>query len=481
MKKIIACLMMIVTTTAASGQREVSLSVYHDDFALVKDQRTLDLDGGVTEFRFTDVAATIDPTSVRFTSKDDPEARIVEQNFQFDLVEGPKLLGKYIDHSVSVLTQNNEVIEGTLLQANDDTIILKTTNGIQILIADQVAGVKLTELPEGLLTRPTLVWQIYAPEGGKQTIQLDYLAKQIKWAMNYNAVLAEDEKTLNLDGWVTLTNNSGTSFENAAVTLIAGSPTKPQKQEYPDWQYRPQLPPSFGIDYFRSLSPLAPGTQRGEETAETFGEYHLYRLPEKTNVNAGQVKQIKLIQARDVPVEKFYLYDGSKTRFIPFQKYIDPRFGLEENTKVNVILAIENRGDRNLGVALPPGLARIFKRDKDQSLEFVGEDKVPATSVDERVLLYIGDAFDLVGKRTQTNFNRISQSQIEETFEIELKNHKSEPVTILVIEKLYRGSNWQIRESSEKYQKLDSRTIRFDVSLNPDETRTIEYTVRYQW
>ena len=148
---------------------------------------------------------------------------------------------------------------------------------------------------------------------------------------------------------------------------------------------------------------------------------------------------------------------------------------------MNVVLSIENRADKNLGVALPPGLARIFKHDKDKSLEFVGEDKVPATARDERVLLYIGDAFDLVGERTQTDFKRLSNNVIEESFKIEVKNHKAEPVTIMVLEKMYRGSDWKIMQKSQNYQKLDARTIRFDVSLKPDETKTVEYRVRYQW
>jgi hypothetical protein len=161
--------------------------------------------------------------------------------------------------------------------------------------------------------------------------------------------------------------------------------------------------------------------------------------------------------------------------------YTNPSFGREGNKKINVVLALENRADRNLGIALPPGLVRIFKRDQDKSQEFIGEDKLPPTAVDERVLLYIGDAFDLTGTRTQTDFRRVSDRIIEEAFKIELKNHKKEPVTIMVIEKMYRGSFWEITENSAAYEKLNSRTVRFNVPLKPDETKTIEYRVRYTW
>jgi hypothetical protein len=470
MKTILTVTLLILTFAGiASAERELSLSVYNDNFALVKDGRVMVFQGGVNEFRFTDVAATIEPTSVRFRSLDDPEAKIVEQNFQFDLVGSRKLLEKYIDKPIEILTIKGDVLTGKLLRQEKQEIILQTEEGLRIVSAKQIAGIKLAQLPEGLLTRPTLLWQMYTAKAGEQKIQLDYLAKQIKWDMNYNAVLSENEKTLDIDGWVTLTNNSGTAFPDAAVTLIAGSPNQ-----------REQPRPSFGVEYLRSLSTLKPTTQRGEEISETFGEYHLYRLPKKTTVIASQIKQVKMIQARSVPVEKIYLYDGAQVRFVPYRTYTDPRFGQETNKKVNVLLSIENRADRNLGIALPPGLARIFKRDKDKSLEFIGEDKLPATAVDERVLLYIGDAFDLVGERTQTDFKQVSNRVIEEAFKIELKNHKTEPVTIMAIEKLYRWSDWKILESSQDYKKLDSRTIRFDVTLQPDETKTIEYRVRYQ-
>jgi hypothetical protein len=457
--------MMAAVTFA---DRKLSLSVYNDNFALVKDVRSMDLQKGVSEFRFTDVAATIEPTSVRFRSLSDPDARIVEQNYQFDLVNSSKLLNKYIDRKVEVLTLKGDLVTGKLLRPETDNLILQTDGGLKILSAKQIAGVKLADLPEGLLTRPTLMWQMYSPKGGSQDVQLDYLARQISWAMNYNAVLSEDEKSLDIDGWITLTNNSGTAFPNANITLLAGKPNRGEISTY-------------GVDYYRSLSSLAPTTQRGNETAESFGEYKLYRLHEKTSVNTGEIKQIKLIRAQNVAVEKIYLYDGSQVQFSPYQIYNDPDFGREGNKKVNVLLLLENRADKNLGVSLPPGLARIFKRDKDQSLEFVGEDKVPATAVDERVLIYIGDAFDLVGERTQTEFKRMTDRVVEESFKIEVKNHKTEPVTIRVIEKMYRGSDWKIVQNSQTYQKLDSRTIRFDVPLKPDETKTVEYRVRYQW
>ncbi len=471
MKNILFTLFSVLCfSISATAERRLALTVYNDNFALVKDQRELELKAGVTEFRFTDVAATIEASSVRFRSLEDPQARIVEQNFQFDLVGSAKLLEKYVDQQIEILMTTGEILTGKLLRADPKEIILQDKSGLRIITAKQITGIKLAKLPQGLLTRPTLVWQMYAPKGGKQTVQLDYLARNIKWEMNYNAVLAGDEKQLDLAGWVTISNNSGTDFSDAKVALVAGEPNRQAQEMF-----------SYGIDYLRSISKFPPSTARGKEVSESFGEYHLYRLPERTNVAASQVKQIKLIQAEKVPVEKIYLYDGAKIQFSPYRSYASPSFGREGNKKVNVILSIENRADRNLGIAIPPGLVRIFKRDQDKSLEFIGEDKCPATSVDERVLLYIGDAFDLTGSRTQTDFKQLSQRSVEEAFKIELKNHKKEPVTIMVIEKLYRWSNWEMLECSQKYEKVNDRTIRFMIPIKPDKTQTIEYRVRYSW
>ncbi len=468
MKQVCVIITLLIITNV-SVARQCALTIYNDDFALVKDVRVIDLQAGVTEFRFTDVAASIEPTSVRFRSLDDPKTRVVEQNFQFDLVNSVKLLGKYIDREIELMTQKGELIVGTLLKAENNQIILRTKEGLKIISAEQINAVKLAKLPKGLLTKPTLVWQIYSPKSGKQKVQLDYLAKNISWKVNYNAELSSDEKNISLMGWVTITNNSGTSFPDANIALIAGQTNQPDRQMY-----------SYGIDYLRAMSSFKPSGERGDEKSESFGEYRLYRLPIKTTLKNNQIKQIKLIQANNVPVKKIYLYDGAKVRFYPYRTYFAPDFGREYNKKVNVILTVENRADNNLGVALPIGLARIYKRDKDGSLEFVGEDKVPPTSVDEKLMMYIGDAFDITGKRVQTDFKRISKHAIEEAFEITLKNHKSEAVTITVIEKLYRWSNWNILKVSDKYEKLNSRTIKFEIPISPNSEHKITYRVRYE-
>ncbi len=469
MQKTISLFILVAIFSATSFGRELSLTIYNDNFALIKDTRIIDLQAGVTEYRFTDVAVSIEPTSVRFRSLDDANTRLVEQNFQFDLISSVKLMNKYVGKDIELMTQKGELIVGVLLKAEGNQIIVKTKDGLKIITSKQISAVKLSKLPKGLITRPTLVWQIYSSKKGRQKVQLDYLANKIGWKVNYNAELSADDKLMSLIGWVTITNNSGTDFPDAHVALIAGELNREEVSRF-----------SSGVDYLRTISRFKPSNKRGNEQSESFGEYRLYRLPIKTSLDNNQIKQIRLIQADNIPVKKIYLYDGAKVRFYPYRTYFAPEFGREYNTKVNVIVSLKNRADNNLGVALPKGLIRIFKRDKDGSLEFVGEDKVPSTSVNEKLLIYIGDAFDITGKRVQADFKRISKYTIEEAFEITLKNHKSEPVTISVIEKLYRWSNWRILQASDKYDKINSRTIKFDVLVEPDEERKLTYRVRYE-
>ena len=463
-------IIILLSSSICLAARDLSLTIYNSDFALVKDSRILNLAKGLSKFQFADVAATIEPSSVRFRSLGNPQTKVIEQNFQFDLVSSSKLLQKYIDKEIEILTCKDEIITGKLLRAESGEIIIQDNEGLRIISSEQISAVKLATLPKGLLIRPTLLWQIYSPKSGRQKIQLDYIANKIKWDVNYNAELSDDDKTLNMTGWVTITNGCGTAFPDAKVALIAGEVNRQRQGLF-----------SYGIDYLRSISTLSPSKQSGRELSEALGEYRLYKLSRKTTIGNNQIKQIKLIQAKDIPVNKIYLYDGAKVRFSPYRSYFSPNFGKDENTKVNVIVSIENRADHNLGIALPPGLARIYKRDKDKSLEFIGEDKVPPSSIDARILLYIGDSFDITGQRTQTDFKRISSRVVEEAFRIKLKNHKKKNVTITVIEKLYRWSNWKILTSSHKFTKINSRTIKFLIPLESDSEQTLEYRVRYSF
>jgi hypothetical protein len=463
---------------AADDPAGVRLTIYNNNFALVKDRRELpdELKQGINIIRFRDVAATLDPTSVNFRSLTDPEATVVEQNYEFDLVSGEKLLQKYIDKKITVHTQDGRSYEGTLMSFDARQLVLAQDKEkgpiFMVERGENIKRIQFSTLPEGLLTRPTLVWEVEARKPGKHLVEVSYIAQQMRWRSDYNIVLNADDTAVDLSGWVTIENNTGTTYPDARLKLLAGEP----RVDYT------QMPWGYGHDYYKLVRTLAPTDRKGADPSRAIGDYRMYTLSAPTTVNSNQIKQIELITAAKVPVTKTYVYDGAKITWYRHGHYFDPGYGRgESNKKVNVLVEIENRADQHLGIALPKGKARVYKKDTDGSLEFIGEDLVNHTARDERVVLYIGDAFDIVGERKQTEFQRITDRQVEEAFEIKVRNHKKEPVTVKVLEKLYRGGEWTVLQKSHDFEQIDSRTIIFPVTVQPDKEVTVTYRVRYQY
>jgi len=454
----------------------VALTIYNNNFALVKDRRLLEeaLRKGVNVVRFRDVAATIDATSVHFRSLTDPAAVVDEQNYEFDLVNADKLLRKYIDKKLTVHTSDGRLYEGTLMSFDARQLVLAEDKEkgpiVMVERGENIKRIQFSELPGGLLTRPTLVWELRTGKDGKHLVELSYIANSIRWRADYNLVLSADEKSLELGGWVTIENNTGTAFAEAAVKLVAGE-TRIDPERIP-W--------GFGPQYFKQMTRLAPTARKGVDPSQVFGEYRMYKLPEATTVGNNQIKQVELIVASKVPVEKTYVYDGAQLQWFRHGYYWDPGYGRQENKKVNVMLELENRAERNLGIALPKGKCRVYKADSDKSLEFIGEDAIEHTARDEKVTLYIGDAFDVVGERKQTHFARVTDHVYEEAFEIKVRNHKDAPVTVKVLEKLYRCAGWKVIEKSRDFDEVDSRTIVFPVQVPKDGEAVVTYRVRYE-
>ena len=459
----------------APSKPGVSLTVYNDNFALVKDRRELDeaLKKGLNVIRFRDVASTIDATSVHFRSLTDPAAAVAEQNYEFDLVNADKLLTKYIDKPITAFTTDGKVYEGVLMSFDGRQLVLaKDKEQGPIFVVERGENIKriqFSSLPEGLLTRPTLVWELEAAKEGKHLVEVSYIAREIRWRADYNLVLNAGETALDMSGWVTIENRTGTGYKDAVVKLLAGDP----RIDYRAFNF------PCGQEYYKMLTKLAPTSEKGKDVSRVFGEYRMYDLKEPTTVNNSQIKQIELIRAEAVPVTKTYIYDGAKIQWNWGGVYWDPNFGKEENKKVNVIVEMENRADRHLGMALPKGKCRVYKKDTDGSLEFIGEDLIDHTPRDERVALYIGDAFDIVGERKQTDFKKISDRVFEEAFEVKLRNHKKEQVVVKVLEKLYRWPEWEVLQKSQGFEKVNSRTIIFPVEVKPDGEAVVTYRVRY--
>jgi hypothetical protein len=455
----------------------VHLTIYNDNYALVKDRRELPdvFKAGVNVVQFRDVAATLDPTSVHFRSLTDPSAQVTEQNYEFDLVSADKLLQKYIDQKITAHTKDGKSYEGTLLSFDAQRLVIAEDREkgpiFMVERGDNIKRIAFSQLPDGLLTRPTLVWEVEAKKAGKHLVEVSYIANGIRWRSDYNVVLNEGDTQADVSGWVTVENGTGTTFDKARVKLLAGDPK-------PDYEH---MPYGYGPGYYKLVETQAPTARIGNDPSRAFGDYRMYTLPEPTTVGNNQVKQVELIKATGVPVTKTYLYDGAKLTWYRYGYYIDPGYGRESNKKVNVIVEIENRADKNLGIALPKGKCRAYKKDADGALEFIGEDAIDHTARDERLALYIGDAFDVVGERKQTDFVKINDHECTESFEIKVRNHKKEAVTVKVLEKMYRSADWDITAKSHDFQKLDVRTVVFPVKVEADKETTVTYTVHYRW
>ncbi len=454
---------------AAEGADEaVALTVYNDGNAIVKETRTIDVPQGTGEVRYTGVAKTIDPTSVTFRSKSDPEGTtILEQNYEYDLVSASKLLEKYVGKAVTVVGADGTETNGTLMSFSNTELVIKTDGGVDILKRDEtLKRVSVGELPEGLITEPTLMWMLKSDKGGSQKVEVAYSASNISWKADYITILNADDTAMDLDGWVTITNNSGKTYTEAALKLIAGEVHRVEQPR----PARAMMMERVGA---------APQAPQFEEKA--FSEYHLYALGRPATVKDNQIKQIQLLNAAAVPVTKKYLYDPLRG-FQPWwnQPMMDD-FNVAEKGKIQTYILFQNDKKSNLGMPLPAGRVRVFKYD-NKDLEFIGEDSIDHTPVDEKVELLIGTAFDITAERTRTNFVKgRGANWMEESFQIVLRNHKDAPVTVYDREHLYRWTNWKITASSTDFNKLDAQTMEFPVTVKPAGEETVTYTVRYEW
>ena len=478
-RRVMMVLMLTATTTTAwagttpADDEGVEVTIYNQNFGVVREKRNVDVKDKVGTIQFTDVASQIDGTSVQFKSLTDPLATVLEQNYEYDLVSADKLLDKYIDKQLTVLTKDGSRYSGTLLSFDGNQLVIRQegekTGIVMVQRGDNVKDIQFGALPEGLITKPTLVWKLATEKLGRQLIEVAYQTAGLSWQADYNAILNPNDTKLDLGGWVTINNQSGAMYKDAKLKLIAGDVR------------RAQAPQAFTGRAMSKLAAIA-GGEGFEEKA--FFEYHLYTLGRPATVAQNQTKQIELLKAADVPVKKVFLYDGAPQYRFYGGLNSDANYGNEEgNKKVNVIIEVKNSKENNLGMPLPKGKMRLYKRDEaDGSLEFIGEDEIDHTPKDETIKLHIGDAFDVVGERKRTDFHVDAGSHvITESFEIHIRNHKTEPVEVLVKETLYRWNNWEITESNQKWTKYDANTIHFPVKVDKDGEQVITYTVRYTW
>ncbi len=440
-------------------------------YAMVRQDREIEIRKGAFELPFSHVTATIDPTTVTFSIPEDPDlAQVLDQNYQFDLVSTQKLMEKYLGEQVRVdypNGQNNEQIEGTLLGTSGG-LIIQRENGSVITLSNY-SRVTFPALPGGLLTKPTLLWLLNGQKNTRATARVSYQTSGITWWADYNAVIAEDgtDCHMQLGAWVSIVNQTGADFFDTQLKLIAGDVNRVQ-------------PPQQ--NYAVRSNVLAEAADGGFQE-KSFFEYHLYTLPRHVDLPDRSSKQIELFPtANEIACEKELVYNPTGLTRVSYNRPLTDRgYYARTQGKIETHLKFVNAKNNRLGLPLPSGRIRVNQVDTaDGSVEFIGENVIDHTPENETIRIKLGHAFDVLGERRQSDIS-IGKNFIREQFEIELRNQKNAPVTVQVIEPIYRWSNWTITEHSHRYDKLDAGMIRFDVDVAAKKTATVKYTVLYEW
>jgi hypothetical protein len=446
-------------------------------YALVRHERPLRIEAGRSTLRFTDVAGLIDPTTVTFASLTDPATRVLEQNFQFDLVSSEKLLLRYLDRPITVertLGGQVSTLSGTLLSSVDG-LVLRGADGSITSLRD-FSSVRFPDLPGGLITKPTLEWLLTSPKAGTQRTRVTYQTSGITWWADYNLIFNEGRDAnsglLDLSAWVSIINQSGATYPEARLKLIAGD------------VHRAPAPENLAVPRAMAMAAKSMEADAAGFEEKSFFEFHLYTLGRPTTLPNNSTKQIELFdQARQVPAKKVLVYYGLQQGYGWSSPMTDRDLGLAMNKKVDVYLEFRNDKQFGLGVPLPAGRLRVSQLDAaDGSLEFIGEDRIDHTPKDETVRIKLGSAFDVVGERRQVDFSVDTKGRwMEEEIEVKLRNHKDQPVDVIVKENLYRWTNWKLLSRTQEYTKEDARTIHFPVRVAKDGEAVVRYRVRYSW
>jgi len=441
-------------------QKEIFVTVYNSNLGLVKDVREIPLKSGVSELQFMGVAERINPATVHIKSLIKPESlSVLEQNYEYDLLSPAKLLDKYVGEKVKIADKNyytdkEEIYEAVLL-SNNQGGIYKINDEIHINPAGRVI---LPRIPENLIAKPTLVWMLENTLEKTQKVEASYLTEGINWKADYVLVLDQDDTRSDLTGWVTIDNQSGATYKDATIQLVAGD------------VHRVLQPPPRATKSatYKTLDAAASGFEE-----RPFFEYHIYTLGRKSTIKEKQTKQISLLEASNVLLKKRLCFYGA-------EHYYRNAYGKPiSNQKVSVYIDLENKKENNLGMPLPKGTVRVYKADTKGRLQFVGEDEINHTPRDEKMEIKMGEAFDVVGERTQKDWKRIAEDVYETAWEISLRNHKDHEVEVQVIEPI--PDDWTLLESSHKSEKIEAHTLKYIVKIPKDKEEKISYRVRMTW
>jgi hypothetical protein len=452
-------------STSLNDQTDLAVTVYNSNIALVRDVRQLTLPPGAFRLKFMDIAATVNPATVHFRSLTEPEKLgVIEQNYEYDLLEPAKLLHKYVGKEVTLVrayqdngTTKHEEIKATLLADNNGPV---WKIGNDIVTGVYAESYRFPEVPANLFDRPTLLMSLDNSGARKHQIEASYLATNLSWNADYVLTVARDDKAADLDGWVTLANNSGTAFHNARLQLVAGDLNR--------------LPQGGGAGDRLKEMVMSRAVPAPQFQQENFSEYHLYTLGRRTSVEDKETKQISLLQGSGVPVEKVFVVNGQN---FYYHNYQNP--GSPQKDPVLVFYKFKNEEKANLGMPLPAGSVRVYQKDSKGGILFVGEDNIGHTPKDETVTVHIGNAFDVVAERKQTDYKKIDTKLWEVEFEITLRNHKDSPITVEVNEPI--GGSWEMLSSSYKFTKTAAFAAQFKVPVEKNGASVLKYRIRAQW
>lgn len=449
-----------------SDQQNISVTIYNSDLGLVKDVRKIKMASGEQRLEFMDVASRINPVSVHIRSlTNENKLHVLEQNYEYDLLNPLKLADKYVGKKVKLLKVNDytgakELRDAELLSIHEGTIFRMDGE----IYVNPEAQIIYPEIPGNLIAKPTLIWFLNNEGAQEQTVEASYLTSGMSWQADYTAVLNDESDQCDWSGWVTIQNQSGATYSDAKIKLVAGDINRAYSKN--------------DILYAKS----AMSSMRESDSAfreESFFEYHLYTLNRPSTLKENQTKQIELLSVDQIPVIQRLIYYGA-------QDYYRNQWSgqVMSNQKIGAYIELENKKENKLGIPLPKGIVRVYKRDQDGTLQFVGEDQMNHTPKDEKIKIKMGDAFDVIGERKQMDYKILTKNSsqrfdVEQAWEVTVRNHKDKPSVVEVIEPM--GGQWEMAESSHPYEKIDVNTVKFVLKLEKEENQTIKYRVRIRW
>lgn len=452
-------------STTLDDQVDLALTVYNSNIALVRDVRQLSLPDGIFDIRFMDIAASVNPATVHFRSLSEPQRLgVLEQNYEYDLLDPQKLLQKYVGREVTLVRgrQENgstkwEEVKATLLAYNNGPV---WKIGDEIVTGMHADHIRFPQLPENLYSRPTLVWMLENAGAQRHKVEASYLAGNLQWNADYVLTVSRADSSADLDGWVTLVNNSGTAYKNTRLQLVAGDLNRIRNQ---------YNQPAAAAKVAREMA-----TRADQFAQETFSEYHLYSLGRRTTIHNNETKQINLLSGSEVPVKKIFVVEGQN---FYYHNYQHPGTPLKDPVKV--FFKFKNDQKSGLGMPMPAGVVRVYQADSRGGVQFAGEDRINHTPKDEALTIHIGNAFDVVSERKQTDFKKLGGNLYEMEFEITIRNHKDSAITVDVNEPI--GGDWEMLSSTYKWTKTAAWAANFKVPVEKDGTSVLRYRIRARW